>query len=94
MQEAVTLTTKPAHQAADVGVSDEEPVVLGSGDQEIAEARRLERGPLRRSKRRLSSDPCDVYQSQIVSHSARLRRGRVSSSCECSGRKYTETRKD
>ena len=32
MQETVTLTTKPAGQAADLGVSDKEPVVSGSGD--------------------------------------------------------------
>lgn len=32
MSEAVTLKTKPADQAAGVGVSDKEPVVLGSED--------------------------------------------------------------
>jgi hypothetical protein len=57
IQEAVTLKTKAAHQAADIGVQDEEPIVLGSVDQETAEVRRLGSGPLRRSKRRLSSDP-------------------------------------
>jgi hypothetical protein len=34
MQEAVTLTTKPADQAADVRVSDKKPIVLGSGDED------------------------------------------------------------
>ncbi|CAG5184520.1 uncharacterized protein ALTATR162_LOCUS10950 [Alternaria atra] len=67
IQKVMTPTTKPARHAADVGVPDEEPVVLGSRDQEIAEARPLERRPLRRSKCRLSSDPCYLHQNQSVS---------------------------
>jgi hypothetical protein len=93
MQETVTLTTKPADQAADLGVSDKEPVVLGSGDQGIVAARRLEEGSLRRSKRRLSSDPCDVHQGQNALYPARHTRGRVSSGCESSGRRYIKRRK-
>ena len=94
MQEAATLTTKAADQAADFSLSDKETVVLGSGDQEIVEARRLERGPLQRSKRRLSSDPCDVHQDQNVLHPARLTKGGVSSCCEGSGRRFIKRRKD
>jgi hypothetical protein len=94
VQETATLTIKPADQAADVGVLDKEPVVSGSGDQEIVEARRLEGGSLRRSKRRLSSDPCDMHQDQNVLYPTRLTRGGVSSYCEGSGRRYAKRGKD
>lgn len=93
MQETVTLTTKPADQAADLGVSNKEPVVLGSGNQGIVAARRLEEGSLRQSKRRLSSDPCDVHQGQNALYPARHTRGGVSSGCESSGRRYIKRRK-
>jgi hypothetical protein len=94
IQIVMTLTTKLARQAADVGVLDKEPVVLGSGDQEKAEARRLGRRPLRRSKRRLSSDPCDLHQNQSESHLIGPRKGGTSRSCRCSGSRYTRIRKD
>jgi hypothetical protein len=93
MQETVTLTTKPEDQAADLGVSNKEPVVLGSGNQGIVAARRLEEGSLRQSKRRLSSDPCDVHQGQNALYPARHTRGGVSSGCESSGRRYIKRRK-
>ena len=72
-------------------MSDKEPVVLGSRDQETIEARGLKEGPLRQSKRRLSSDPCDVHQDQNVVYPARLTRGGVSSYFE--GRRYTKRKK-
>lgn len=92
VQETVTLTTKRADRTADFGMSDEEPVTVGSGDQEITEARRIERGSLPRSKRQLRIDPCDVHQDQSVSDPAGLTRGGVSSSCGGSGRRYTKGR--
>jgi hypothetical protein len=94
IQKVLTPTMKPARQAADVGVSEEGPVVQGSGDQEIAEAKGLERRLLTRSKRRVSSDPRDVLQNQSVLHSARLKSGGVSSSCTGTGVRYTKIGKD
>ena len=93
-QKVMTPTTKPACQAVDVGVSEEGVFALYSGNEETTETKELERRLLSRSKRRVSSDPCDVLQNQSVLHSARLRSGGGSSSCMGTGVRYTKIRKD
>ncbi|PVH90694.1 hypothetical protein DM02DRAFT_734466 [Periconia macrospinosa] len=69
-QKMITLTTKPTREVADVRVSNEESVVLGSGDQEIAEARRLGYSPdvpTPRTPERGTPELSDVDSSDEIS---------------------------
>lgn len=94
IEKVMTPTMKPACQAADVGVSEERSFALHSRNEEATETKELERRLLSRSKRRASSDPCDVLQNQSVLHSARIGSGGGSSSCMGTGVRYTKIRKD